>query len=72
MTAMEGATLAQLKTLLYQADGILIVSLKTGEGRVPDALQNALWGATSLIEQALAVADSLKLRCDGLEHGGGI
>ncbi len=58
MVRVEGADQAQLKSYLYQADGVLIVSLKACEGKVPDALQNALWAAAALVEQALAVAEN--------------
>lgn len=72
MLVVERADLAQMRSYLYQADGVLIVSLKAGEGKMPDALQNAFWAAAALVEQALGVAERLERRCDGLEDGAGV
>jgi hypothetical protein len=72
MLAAERADLAQMRSYLYQADGVLIVALKVCEGEMPDALQNAFWAAAALVEQALGVAEHLENRCDGLEDGAGV
>jgi hypothetical protein len=72
MLAVERADLAQMRSYLYQADGVLIAALNAGEGALPDTLQNTYWAAAVLIEQALAVAERLEMRSDGLEDGAGI
>jgi len=72
MVPVEGAALAQLQSYLFQADGILIVSLKACEGKIPDAVQNALWAAASLVEQALAVAEHTAECRDEVSDGAGI
>jgi len=72
MLTVERADLAQMRSYLYQADGVLIVSLKACEGEMPDAVQNALWAAAALVEQALVVAERLEKRSDGLEDGAGV
>lgn len=59
MLVVERADLAQMRSYLYQADGVLIAALKVCEGKAPDTVQNAYWAAAVLIEQALAVADDL-------------
>jgi hypothetical protein len=72
MLVLERADLAQMRSYLYQADGVLITALKACEGETPEAVQNAVWAAAVLIEQALAVAERLEMRSDGLEDGAGI
>ncbi len=72
MLVVERADLAQLRSYLYQADGVLIVSLKACEDEMPNALQNAFWAAAVLVEQALVIAEHFGKRCDGLEDGAGI
>jgi len=66
MVPVERAVLAQSRSYLHQADGVLVVSLKAGEDELPCALQNALWAAAVLIEEALAVAEDLDRADDSL------
>ncbi len=72
MLVVERADLAQMRSYLYQADGVLIVSLKVCEDEMPNALQNALWAAAALVEQALVIAEHLEKRCVGFDDGAGI
>jgi hypothetical protein len=72
MLVVECADLAQMRSYLYQADGVLIAALKACEGNTPDAVQNAVWAAAVLIEQALVVAERIEMHSDGLEDGAGI
>ena len=72
MLAVERTDLAQMRSYLYQADGVLIATLKAYEDALPDTLQNSYWAAAVLIEQALAIAARLEKRSDGLEDGAGV
>ena len=59
MLVVARADLAQIRSYLYQADGVLIVAMKACEGTLPDTLHNTYWAAAVLIERFNSAIASL-------------